>query len=306
MKISVVTTLYKSSNSINEFYSLMSNEVKKITDDYEIIFVDDGSPDDSFKKCIDFHKNDSKVRIIQLSRNFGHHYAAYAGLKSASGEYIFLIDSDLEVSPNVFTTFYDKIQNSNIDVVYGVQKTRKGDFVEKYIGAIFWNLFNFLSDVKVQKNVLTERLMNRKYLDSLLKLEEKNLFFAGNMYWVGFNQIAIEIKKKQRTEKSTYNFIKRFDLFVEAITSFSEKPLKFLFYIGLFITIASLAAITFQLIRKIISPELILQGFTSLYILILFSLGVIISAIGLVAIYISKIFNETKSRPLYVIKKKIK
>lgn len=306
MKLSVVTTLYKSSAFLPEFYDDIITAINNITTDYEIIFVDDGSPDDSLNKCIKIQEEDSKVKIIELSRNFGHHYAAYAGLENSSGDLIFLIDSDLEINPNILSTFYQEIITSKADVVYGVQKIRKGHFIEKYFGGFFWKFFNAMSDIKIPNNVLTERLMTRSYLDSLLQLKEKNLFLAGNMYWVGYNQKPLFVEKKHRTGKSTYNLKRRINLLIEAITSFSDKPLRLLFFIGVIITFISMIAICVQFTRKVLYPEVILQGFTTLYILLLLSLGIIVSSLGLVSIYLSKVFKETKSRPLYIIKRIIK
>lgn len=306
MKLSIVTTLYKSSKFIIEFHDIISKAVNKITTDYEIIFVDDGSPDDSLLKCIQIQETDYKVKIIELSRNFGHHNAAYAGLEYAKGNLVFLIDSDLEVHPEIITLFYETINNQKVDVVYGVQKIRKGHFVERFFGGFFWKLFNYMSDVKIPENVLTERIMTRRYIDALMQLKEKNLFFAGNMYWVGYNQQPLFITKKLRIGKSTYNLKKRINLLIEAVTSFSDKPLKKLFFLGIFITLLAIIAVCIQFTRKIMHPDLVLQGFTTLYILILLSLGITVSSIGLVSIYLSKIYNETKSRPLYIIKKIIK
>lgn len=307
MKLSVVSTLYKSKVFLDEFLVEIEKAIKFINiEDYELIFVNDGSPDDSLEHLINLMQTNAHIKIIDLSRNFGHHYAAYAGLKYAKGELTFLIDCDLEVSPNVLSDFYLEMNDSGVDVVYGVQKARKGGLLEKYLGGLFWSVFNYMSDIKVPKNVLTERLMNRNYLDSLLSLEEKNLFFAGNMYWVGYNQKPLVIEKKQRSGKSTYGLKRRVNLLIESITSFSDKPLRILFFMGVCITSISVLAIVIQLVRKLITPDLILQGFTTLYILILLSLGIIISAIGLMSIYMSKVFKETKARPLYIVKQIIK
>lgn len=307
MKLSVVSTLYKSKVFLDEFLVEIEKAIKFINiEDYELIFVNDGSPDDSLEHLISLMQTNAHIKIIDLSRNFGHHYAAYAGLKYAKGELTFLIDCDLEVSPNVLSDFYLEMNDSGVDVVYGVQKARKGGLLEKYLGGLFWSVFNYMSDIKVPKNVLTERLMNRNYLDSLLSLEEKNLFFAGNMYWVGYNQKPLLIDKKQRSGKSTYGLKRRVNLLIESITSFSDKPLRILFFMGVCITSISVLAILIQLVRKLITPDLILQGFTTLYILILLSLGIIISAIGLMSIYMSKVFKETKARPLYIVKQIIK
>lgn len=307
MKLSVVTTVYKSEKYLDEFINQIINTIKAISiSEFELIFVLDGITDNSMDCLLKWKKECKEINIVELSRNFGHHYAIFAGLDYASGELTFLIDCDLEVHPKTLVNFYNTILESDIDVVYGIQKNRKGSLINKHLGNLFWKIFNILSEIKVPKNVLTERLMKRDYLDSLLSLKEKNLFFAGNMYWVGYKQQALEINKTKRNSRSTYDFLRRFNLLIEAITSFSDKPLKILFYFGLIITSISSMAIFVQLLKKISSPTYVLPGFTTIYILILIVLGILLTSLGLVSIYLSKVFKETKSRPLYVVKKIIK
>ena len=143
MKLSIVTTLYKSSEYVEEFYKRITKEAKKITDDYEIIFVDDGSPDDSLKKCVSLHKQDQKIKVIELSRNFGHHKAIMTGLSYAKGDFVFLIDSDLEEDPEFLEIFWEELQSGeDLDVVYGLQKSRKGGWFEKFSGGLFYKVFN--------------------------------------------------------------------------------------------------------------------------------------------------------------------
>ena len=302
IKLSIVTTLFYSSPYIIEFYQKISSVAKKITDDYEIIFVNDGSPDNSLEIVLDLYKKDTRIKIIDLSRNFGHHYAISAGLSYSSGNYVFLIDCDLEVSPLILFDFYNKINKTNADVVYGFQEKRKGKFIENNLGGWFWKTINVFSDVDIPYNVLTERLMSRKYVDSLMKLGDKNLFLAGMMYWTGFVQIGIPVKKNQCKEKSTYSFSRRIKLAVEAITSFSVVPLKLMFNFGIIITLISIISGTYLITKKILNPSEILVGYTSTMILIVFTLGIIVSSLGLIGIYLSKMYIQTKNRPLYIIK----
>ncbi len=303
MKLSVVTTLYKSKPFLETFLKEIIENIHIINiKDFEIVFVNDGSPDDSVEYLLKKKKEIPQIKIIDLSRNFGHHYAISAGLDNAEGDLIFLIDCDLEVLPRVLVEFKNVYDATNADVVYGIQKTRKGSFVERELGGLFWKTFNLLSDTKMPLNVITERLMTKKYIDALKSLGDKNLFLGGMMYWVGFNQVSVEVNKAQREGVSSYGFSKRFNLFVEAITSFSEKPLKMIFKLGLFITFGAFTAIFFMIIWKLLVPETILLGFTSVIISILFSLGVLTSAIGIVGIYLSRIFKQTQNRPNYIIK----
>ena len=196
------------------------------------------------------------------------------------------------------------MKGSDADVVYGVQKSWKGKFIEKQLGGLFWKVFNILSDNKVPNNIVTERLMNRNYLEALNSLGDKNIFFAGLMYWLGFNQIGVEVEKSQRKGKSTYGVLKRVSLLVEAITSFSEKPLKLIFKFGLAITALSFTIIFLLSLKKLLYPETLLLGFTTIISTIFFSLGLLTSSIGLIGIYLSRIFKQVQNRPKYIIKKR--
>jgi len=302
MKLSIVTTLYRSEQYVNEFYELISSNANKITNDYEIVFVNDGSPDNSVECILEIRKKDNKVKLIDLSRNFGHHYAIMAGLNFASGEYIYLTDCDLEVSPETIIAFNDKIVQQKIDVVYGFQETRKGRFIEKQGGGLFWKMINKLGNLDIPKNVVTERLMSRRYVENLISLGDRNLFLAGMMSWTGFSQLGVPVLKMQRKGNSTYSAMKRIKLATEAITSFSVVPLKMMFNLGILITLASILGIVFIVIRKLIFPEQILIGYTSLMIMIMLALGIIVCALGIIGMYISKIFIQTQNRPLYIIK----
>ena len=149
MKLSIVTTLYKSSKYVDEFYERISKEAQKITNDYELIFVDDGSPDDSLEKAITLYQKNEKVRIIELSRNFGHHKAIMTGLSHAQGDFVFLIDVDLEERPELLSEFWHELQNDEgLDLVYGVQEKRKGRLFERVSGYFYYKLINHLSDIK--------------------------------------------------------------------------------------------------------------------------------------------------------------
>ena len=304
MKLSVVSTLYKSSRFLDEFLSETIAVLDEINcEDFEIIFVNDGSPDDSLLFLLQKRLSVPQIKIIDLSRNFGHHYAMQVGLEHSKGEYVFLIDNDLEVRPSFLKKCFTAMSNdTTLDVVYGFQEERKGRFVEKIGGRIFWWAINKFSDVRIPKNILTERLMTRNYVDSLLMLGDANLFLGGMMYWVGFNQLGLSVAKKQRQGASTYSTRKRMELMIQAITSFSGKPLEYLFYTGIFITIGSLLAIGYFIIKKVLYGATVQLGWTSLITLNVLILGIISTFLGLIGIYIFKIFKQVHNRPNAVIK----
>ena len=299
MMLSIVTTLYKSSPYIDEFYERVSKEAQKITDDYEIIFVDDGSPDDSLQKAVSIYEKDSKVKVIELSRNFGHHKAIMTGLSHAKGKFVFLIDSDLEEEPELLEKFWEELhKEKDIDVIYGVQESRKGGWFEKFTGGLFWKVFNKLAHVKISENPLTVRLMNENYVSNLVKFKEKELFLAGVFELVGFKQKALQLYKNSK-KSTTYNFLQKIKLLNNAVVSFSSFPLYLSFYMGVIISSFSLIYGMYLVINKLFFG-VVSSGWTSLMVSIWFLCGVLFLTIGILGLYISKIFQEVKNRPIVV------
>lgn len=301
--ISVVTMVYKSAEFLPDF---MQQIIDALHDAdigaYELVFVNDGSPDRSLDHLLEARRNNNRVKIVDLARNFGHHKAALAGLAYAKGDLIFMIDCDLEVSPDNFPRFLRTLRESGADVVYGIQETRKGGWVERVGGGTFWKLFNRLSDIKVPDNILTERLMTRSYVNALLSLGDRNIFLAGMMYWAGFCQVGIRVEKRARKGNSTYSIRKRISLLVEAITSFSTVPLKLVLATGVAFTACALSFAAALLIRKLIFPSSMLMGFTTLAVLILGMGGIIITLMGVLGLYISRIFVQTQGRPVFIVR----
>ena len=301
MKLSIVTTLYKSSKYVDEFYERITKEAHKITNDYEIIFVDDGSPDDSLQKSVALYEKDLKVKVIELSRNFGHHKAIMTGLSHAKGEFVFLIDSDLEEEPELLEHFWKELhKDKNTDVVYGVQESRKGDWFEKLSGVFFWKLINFLSPVKMPINMITARLMTSKYTQSLISYKESEIFIGGIWAHMGYKQKAINVNKGSQSE-TTYSLKRKLALLVNSITSFSSKPLIYIFYIGLITTFISTVFILKLVVDKLLFG-LTFEGWTSLIVSVWFFGGLIILLLGVIGIYLSKIFIEVKQRPYTIVR----
>jgi len=303
MKLSVVTTMYYSAPYLDEFYQRIFSTIKKITDDYEIVFVNDGSPDESLDKALMIREKDSNVKIIDLSRNFGHHKAIMTGLSHTSGDYVFLIDCDLEEDPELLEDFWRKMNDENdIDVVYGVQKRRKGKIFERLSGWAFYKIFNLLSDVKIKKNLLVTRIMKKKYVDALIQHKEKVMMFVGLCELTGFNQKTITVKKKSKST-TTYNFLKKINMAVNALVSLSSKPLYMIFYIGSIMSFFSFFITIFFIFRKFFYG-ISISGWTSLIVSLWVIGGATIFSLGIIGIYLSKIFLEVKDRPYVIIKDK--
>ena len=301
MDLSIVTTMYYSAPYVREFYERIRSAAQKITNDYEIIFVNDGSPDDSLDIAVSLYEKNPKVRVIDLSRNFGHHKAMMTGLLHANGDLVFLIDCDLEEEPELLKKFYTKHKNNNgVDVVYGIQKARKGRFVEKISGNIFYWLFNLFSSYPVPSNLVTARLMSKRYVENLVQHRDREVFMAGLWAITGFEQIPIIVTKHDKG-KSSYNLRKKVSLFVNSITSFSNKPLLFIFYLGVMIFFIASTAALYLIIRKVFFG-ILLAGWASLMVTVWLLGGLIIFCLGLIGIYLSRVFMETKKRPYTIIR----
>jgi putative glycosyltransferase len=300
MQLSVVTTLYQSSPYIKEFYRRVKNQAEKITQNYEIIFVNDGSPDNSLEIVSELFEEDKRIRIINLSKNFGHHRAIMTGLNYARGELVFLIDSDLEEEPEFLESFYQEMARADADVVYGVQKSRKGGLFERVTGKLFYMLFNMLSNYPIPEDLLTAKLMKKKYVSRLVKFQDPDFFLAGFWEISGFRQVPVVVKKHDKGETS-YSFKRKFLMTVDAITSFSGKPLAFIFYLGILISSFSMLAALYVVFRSIFFGDL-LMGWPSLIVSIWLLGGTTIFCLGIIGIYLSKIFMETKRRPFAVVK----
>lgn len=301
MKLSIVATLYKSVPYINEFHERMSAAASQMAgDDFEIVLVNDGSPDNSLDVAIKLTEQDSHVVVVDLSRNFGHHKAMMTGLAHAKGERVFLIDSDLEEEPEWLLSFTEQMKQEACDVVYGVQERRKGNWFERWSGQWFYRVFKALTGLALPENVVTARLMTRRYVDALLRHEEREVFMAGLWHITGFDQRSHTIKK-HRTSETTYTFRRKMSLLVNSVTSFSNAPLVSIFYIGVSISLFALAYIAYLFTHWLFLAKP-MSGWTSVMASIWLLGGMVISFIGVVGIYLSKIFSETKQRPYTIVR----
>jgi putative glycosyltransferase len=301
MKLSIVATLYQSSPYIVEFYQRTCTTARSLVgEDFEIIFVNDGSPDNSLVLAVELSNIDHHVIVVDLSRNFGHHKAMMTGLAHAKGEQIFLIDSDLEEEPEWLLPFSEQLKTNACDVVYGVQEKRKGGWVESWSGQWFYQFFKALTGLALPKNVVTARLMTQRYVEALLRHTEREVFMAGLWYITGFDQSPFFVKKHS-TSETTYTLRKKMSLLVNSVTSFSNAPLIGIFYIGISISLIALLYISYLVLHWLLLAQPV-SGWTSVMASIWLLGGMIISFIGVVGIYLSKIFSETKQRPYTIVR----
>lgn len=301
MKLSIVATLYQSAPYIVEFHRRASEAARQLVgDDYEIVLVNDGSPDRSLEVAVEISREDPHVMVVDLSRNFGHHKAMMTGLAHASGEAVFLIDSDLEEEPESLLAFAAQMQQSPCDVVYGVQEQRKGGWVERWSGQWFYRFFRALTGMALPQNVLTARLMSRRYVEALLLHREREIFLAGLWYITGFSQQPLTLKKHQ-TSATTYTLRRKLSLLVNSVTSFSNAPLVSIFYVGVSISLLAGCYILYLLLHWLFLSRP-LSGWTSVMASIWLLGGMIISFIGVIGIYLAKVFSESKQRPYTIVR----
>jgi len=301
MKLSVVATLYGSASYVAEFHQRASAIARQVVgDEYEIVLVNDGSPDNSLEIAVQLAEEDWHVVVVDLSRNFGHHKAMMAGLEHALGERVFLIDSDLEEEPEWLLKFWAMLEAERADVVYGRQQVRKGDWFEKWSGEVYYMVFNWLSDLDHPRDIVTARLMTRRYVDALLRFTEAEVVISCLWVITGFKQCEC-IVKKHATSTTSYSLSKKIAHATNAITSFSIVPLRLIFYLGLTVFVGAMIYAGYLAFNRLFLSKTV-EGWTSVMVSVWALGGMIISFVGVIGIYISKIFMETKRRPYTIVR----
>jgi putative glycosyltransferase len=302
MKLSIVTTLYHSSPYLHEFHRRITATVDRLgITAWELVMVNDGSPDDSLARALALTETDPRVVVVDLSRNFGHHKAMMTGMAHTSGEYVLIIDSDLEEAPELLETYWRRMLDpGDVDVVYGSLVRRKGGTVERSTGGLFYRLLNLLSGEKMPVDIGFSRLMTRRYVDSLLRFREREMYIGGLWHITGYDQVAVPIEKTSKGI-SSYTLGRKVEMLINAITAFSSLPLRLIFHTGLLTTFAAMVLGAFYTIRKFVYRD-VLGGWTSLIVIILFMSGLIMLSIGVIAIYLSKVFVEVKQRPYTIVR----
>ena len=304
MKLSVVATFYRADKYIDQFCERMLAAAQQVSDEFELVMVDDGSPDNAGAIVRKRIEQGQPIRLLTLSRNFGHHKAMITGLEHATGDFVFLIDSDLEELPELLLEFWPVLQSRpDLDVVFGVQKIRKGNWVEKHIYGLFWTFFNSMSNCQIPKHPITARLMRHNYVVSLCNCKEVDLFFFGLCHLVGFSQMPIYVTKGYRGE-TTYSLSRKLALVVDSITTFSAKPLEIIFGLGC-LSLGYAVAYSIYLAYRRIVLHLAVEGWTSVIVSIWLLGGLILCALGVLGIYIAKIYTQVKGRPRTVIKEDV-
>jgi glycosyltransferase involved in cell wall biosynthesis len=299
--ISIVVPVYNESGVVEIFIARIISILENIDHKYEIIFINDGSTDDTFAELEKVYKAHKNIRVITFSRNFGKEAAISAGIDYSHGDALIPIDIDLQDPPELIINFI-KFWQDGYDVVYGIRKDRSLDSVGKRITSrLFYAVFNKISKTKIPYNVGDYRLIDRKVIDIIKILPERNRFMKGLFSWVGFKSIGIPYKRPERISGETkWSYWKLWNFSIDGITSFSTAPLKVWMYIGGVISSISFCYALLLIIKVSISGVGV-PGYTSTLVAILFLGGLQLLVLGIYGEYLGRIYEESKSRPIYIL-----
>jgi polyisoprenyl-phosphate glycosyltransferase len=298
--ISIVSPVYKAEKIIHELVKRIDDSVSKITDNYEIILVEDSSPDNSWSIIEAIASENKRVKGFKLSRNFGQHYAITCGLDHAKGDWIVVMDCDLQDQPEEINKLYQKAKEG-FDIVLAQRVNRQDRFYKKLFSKVFYRTLGYLTGSKMDESIANFGIYNQKVVNSIKLMRESIRYFPTMIKWVGYRQIAIPIEHAERVEgKSSYNYKRLLNLALDIILAYSDKPIRLMIKFGLFISMISfLMGVIFFI--KYVLGQVTVQGYTSLVISIWFFSGLILSMIGIVGLYVGKTFEGVKGRPIYII-----
>jgi putative glycosyltransferase len=303
LRVSIVTTLYNSATYVEEFFKRSVAAVSFVTDDIEVVFVNDGSPDDSLRLARSLVGGDVDVKVVELSRNFGQFQAVMAGLGHADGDVVFLLDSDLEEPPELFAELYAPIASAPaddpVDVGFGVARQRKGGLVERIGGALFYRLLNSLSGVDIPVNAVMARVMTRRYVQALLTHQEREVFLNGIMTITGFRQVAVPVDKSGK-DTTAYTQLHRMSVALRAITAFSDRPLTLILVGGLALSTVAAIGVIVLVVSVVVFGVDYASGWASLLAGLCFFSGLTLASIGILGFYLGRVFVEVKARPVIV------
>ena len=302
MDISVIIPVYNEAQNLKVLYERLVNSVTAISNSYEFIFVNDGSKDDSLSILKSFAQQNSQVRYIDFSKNFGHQLAVFAGLEHAKGNAIVIIDADLQDPPELIKDLYTKLQQG-YDVVYAQREHRAGESWHKLVTAkLFYRLINHLSEVSIPMDTGDFRIFTKRINEIIISMPERNKFLRGQIAWTGFNQSSVLYKREERfSGKTNYSYSKMIAFAFDGITSFSNLPLRMATYFGFIVSLISFFFILYTFYQKYINHDTV-QGWSSLMVSILFIGGVQLLCLGIIGEYLGRIMDNVKQRPLYIVR----
>ena len=304
--ISLVVPVYNESQVIGAFYRRASAALAELAGfDYEILFVDDGSRDDSYDQLVAFAAQDTHVRVLKFSRNFGHQIAITAGIDHAQGDCVVVIDADLQDPPEVVAKMVEQWQ-AGFDVVYGVRSERDGETAMKlFTASLFYRLMGKVAHLQIPANVGDFRLMSRRAVDQLKLLKEKDRFVRGLVSWIGFRQTGVLYHRDKRYAGETkYPYRKMIKFAMDGIASFSTAPLKLATWLGYASSFLAFLYLISVFVQKYILQNTV-QGWATIMVAIMFLGGVQLICLGILGEYLGRVFNEVKPRPMYILEELI-
>ena len=302
-KIAVVIPVYRSENILDELCNRLVTNLSVITDAFEIILIDDSSPDNSWNKIKENTLKDDRINGYLLSRNFGQHHAITAGIDKTNAEWVVVMDCDLQDRPEEIVELYNKAIQG-FDIVLAARKIRKDNFLKKVTSKLFYLILSFLSGMKFNGEVGNFGIYHKNVVDIIKDLREPFRFFVSSVKWIGFNSTTVNVVHDNRFEgKSTYNYKKLISLGVNIIISYSNKPLKMMIFTGIGFAFISFLFTAYNFYLKFIG-QITELGYTSIISSIWLLAGIILSSTGILGIYIGKIYDGIKNRPLYIISEK--
>jgi len=305
LKLSIIVPVYNEEGNLAELHTRLTSVLKSLNHSYEIIFVDDGSTDKSFEHIADLAKHDGKTKALSFSRNFGHMVALSAGLDAAAGEAAITLDADLQHPPELIPQLVSKWENG-AEIVNTIRSETKGaGFFKRITAGFFYWLISKIGRINLKANTADYRLLDQKVVATLKNVKERHRFLRGLIAWVGFKQEFLPYQADQRLSgKSKYSFHRMFSFAIDGITSFSAFPLRLATYLGLVIAFFSFLYILYALYIRFFTTQAI-EGWTSVLVAVLFIGGVQLIFLGVIGEYLSRVFDEVKQRPLYIINRKI-
>jgi glycosyltransferase involved in cell wall biosynthesis len=302
--ISVVAPAYKCAGCIEELYRRLLPVLSGISPDYEIIFVDDGSPDRDWEVISMLCSKDPKVRGLKLSRNYGQHYAITAGLDASRGEWVVVMDCDLQDQPEGIQNLYSKAMEGN-EVVFARRVARGDSIYRAAVSKLFIILYNWLGDIEFDNSIANFSICSRRVVDSVCQFREGNRSFPALVFEIGFRRGIVDVARASRFEgMSSYNFSKMFDLAIQCILARSNKPLRLSIRFGFMLSILSIIFAAFILFQYLFK-EIGVPGWTTLALLISFLGGLGFANLGILGLYLGRVFDEVKNRPLYFVQKSL-
>jgi len=304
--ISIVVPFLNERENVPVVYERVRDVFEKVEEDFELVFVDDGSSDGSPEWIMHKAEEDNRVKIIRLSRNFGHQIAITAGMDFAQGEAVVIMDADLQDPPEVIPDLLEKWRQGK-DVVYAVRESREGEtFMKKFLAASFYKVFRHAANIDVPVNTGDFRLISRKAIEALKQVRELHRFVRGLTCWIGFEQDAVYYQRAARLSGETkYPVWKSARLAWDGLTSFSGAPLRWITGFGFFVAFVGLLVILRVIVSKFFEADNLEPGWATIVSIVLFIGGVQLISMGLVGQYVSRTYEESKKRPLYFVKKTV-